>query len=93
MILLDDEAQVEASFSPFGDSGSVDARKLHGLSNVASARKSCWTHPMKLLGELWNLVLVRLETVLLSVQHMSRVCAECTIGLEIILDTPNDTPR
>jgi hypothetical protein len=50
---------------------------------------------MELIGEwvMWNLVLVRLETVLLSVQHKSRVCAERTIGLEIILDAPDDTPR
>jgi hypothetical protein len=26
MILLDDEAQVEARFSPFGDSANLDAR-------------------------------------------------------------------
>jgi hypothetical protein len=42
---------------------------------------------------MWNLVLVRLETVLESVQHMCTVCAECTILLEIVLDAPDDTPR
>jgi hypothetical protein len=31
MILLGDESQVEACLSPFGDSGTVDARKVHGL--------------------------------------------------------------
>jgi hypothetical protein len=35
-----------------------------------------------------NLVLVRLETVLASVQDGSTVCAERTKGSEIILDTP-----
>jgi hypothetical protein len=52
-------------------------------------------HPMELLGEwvMWNLVSVRLEIVLLSVQYGCTVCAECTIGSEIVLDTSDDTPR
>jgi hypothetical protein len=33
---------------------------------------------------MWNLILVRLETVL----DRCTVCAKCTIGSEIILDTP-----
>jgi hypothetical protein len=59
------------------------------------ARKSSWTHPMELLGEwvMCNLVLVHLEKVLLYVQYRCTVCAECTIGSEIILDAPDDTPR
>jgi hypothetical protein len=49
---------------------------------------------MELLGEwvIWNLISVRLETVLLSVQYRCTVCAECTIGSEIVLDAPDDTP-
>jgi hypothetical protein len=31
MVLLVDEAQVEASFGPFGDSANLDARLVHGL--------------------------------------------------------------
>jgi hypothetical protein len=31
MGLLGDEAQVEARFSPFGDSATLDARLVHGL--------------------------------------------------------------
>jgi hypothetical protein len=42
---------------------------------------------------MWNLVLVCLETVFESVQDRCTVCAERTIGLEIILDTPDRTPR
>ena len=34
-----------------------------------------------------------LETVLVSVQDRCMVCAKCTIGLQIILDAPNGTPR
>ena len=35
---------------------------------------------------MWNLVSVRLETVLVSVQGICVVCAKCTIGSEIVLD-------
>jgi hypothetical protein len=50
---------------------------------------------MQLLGEwvMWNLISVHLEIVLVSMQYRSMVCAECTIGSEIILDAPDDTPR
>jgi hypothetical protein len=41
----------------------------------------------------WNLLLVHLETVLMSVQYRCMVCAERTIGSEIILDAPDDIPR
>ena len=39
-----------------------------------------------------NLVSVHLETVLASVQDRWTVCAECTIGSEIVLDAPDGTP-
>jgi hypothetical protein len=56
---------------------------------------SLWTRLMKLLCDLgmWNLALVRLETVLVLVQHRSTVCAKCNISSEIILDAPDGTPR
>jgi hypothetical protein len=65
------------------------------VSNVPSDQKSSWMHLMELLGELvmWNLVLVRLETVLVLVQYRCTVCAERSIGSEIILDALDDTPR
>jgi hypothetical protein len=31
MVLIDDEAQVEAHFSPFGDSPNLDTRQVHCL--------------------------------------------------------------
>jgi hypothetical protein len=60
------------------------------VSNVPSAEKSSCMHPMELLGEwvMWNLVSVRLETVLLSVQYRCMVCAEHTNGSKIILVHP-----
>jgi hypothetical protein len=42
---------------------------------------------------LRNLVSVRLETMLVSVQDRSMVCVKHTIASEIILDTPVGTPR
>ena len=36
---------------------------------------------------MWNLALVHLETVLVSVQDRCMVCSKRTVGLEIILDT------
>jgi hypothetical protein len=50
MVLLDYKAQVEARFSPFGDSANLT-------------------------------------------QDRCTVCAERTIGSEIVLDAPNGTPR
>jgi hypothetical protein len=52
-------------------------------------------HMMELGGErvMWNLVLVRLETMLVSVQDRCTVCTEHTIGIEIILDALDGTPR
>jgi len=38
--------------------------------------------------DLWNLVSVRLEIVLVSVQDRCTVCAKRTIGLDIIFNAP-----
>jgi hypothetical protein len=40
-----------------------------------------------------DLVSVRVEIVLVSVQDRCIVCAKRTIGTEIVLDAPNDTPK
>ena len=34
MVLLGDEAQLEACFGPFGDSSNLDARWVHGLRTL-----------------------------------------------------------
>jgi hypothetical protein len=41
----------------------------------------------------WKLILVHLEIVLILTQDMCTVCAKRTIGLEIVLDTPDGTTR
>jgi hypothetical protein len=42
---------------------------------------------------MWNLVLVHLEIVLVSVQVRCTVCAKHTIGSEIVLDAHDNTTR
>jgi hypothetical protein len=53
MVLLGDEAQVDARFGPFGDSANLDTILLHGFAlNIPQAQKSFWTHPIEHLGDL-----------------------------------------
>ena len=63
--------------------------------NIPYAQKMFWIHPMELLGEwvMSNLVSIRLDTMLVSVQDWCPVCTKHTIGLEIILDASDGTPR
>jgi hypothetical protein len=42
---------------------------------------------------MWNLVLVHLEILYVSVQDRGMVCAKHLIGSKIILDTPDGIPR
>ena len=52
MELLDDEAQVEACFSLFGDSANLDARYVPGLRRTYHRlKKSFLMHPMLHLGD------------------------------------------
>ena len=37
--------------------------------------------------DLWNLVSVHLEIVLVSVQDRCTICAKCTIGIDIVFNT------
>jgi hypothetical protein len=41
---------------------------------------------------VWNLILFRLEIVLVLVQYRCMICAERTIGSEIVLYAPDGTP-
>ena len=38
----------------------------------------------------WKLILVRLEILLILTQDRSLVCVECTLGSEIVLETPDE---
>jgi hypothetical protein len=65
------------------------------VPNVPLAHKSCWTHPMELLidvGHVKSHFSLSRDSVS-EVQDRWMVCAKCTIGSEVVLDTPNGTPR
>jgi hypothetical protein len=42
---------------------------------------------------VWNLVLVCLEIALVLVQDWCTVCTEHTVGIDIVLDAVDGTPR
>jgi hypothetical protein len=131
MVLLGDEALVEACFRPFGDRANLDSRYVHSLCRTycrlgnhfgrtrnevrhdprhlgvirciqngfrsygmfrANHAPILHQHELTVTSVLWNLILVRLATELLSMQDRCTVCAKRTIGLEIILDEPQGTP-
>ena len=95
MLLLGDEAQLEARFGPFGDSANLDARSMHCLRRTYHRLRNRFGRTrwnFLVTWVIWNLVSVHLETVLVSVQHKCMVCAKCIIGSEIVLDTPDGTP-
>jgi hypothetical protein len=44
MVLLGDEAQVQAGLSPFGDSANLDARWMHGLCRMYRRLRNRFGH-------------------------------------------------
>jgi hypothetical protein len=64
-------------------------RKYHRLRNCFG--RTQWNYWMTRLT--WKLVSVHLGIVLILTQDRYMVCAEHTIGSEIILDAPDGTPR
>jgi hypothetical protein len=79
MVLLGDGAQAKARFGLFEDSANLDVRQVHGLHRT--------------YHRLGNLMLVRLEIVLVYVQDRCMVCAERNTDSKIVLDTLNGTAR
>ena len=57
--------------------------------------KSFWTHPMVPLGDEAQVEahFGLLDILLILTQDRCTVCVECTIGSEIVLDAPDETPR
>ena len=93
MLLLGDEAQLEAHFGPFGDS---DARSVHGLRRTYHRLgnhfgRTRWNSLVTWV--IWNLTSFRLETLLVSMQDRCMVCTRRTIGSEIILEALDGTNR
>jgi hypothetical protein len=93
---LGDVGHVESCFDPFGDSVSVSARKVHGLRqtyHMLSNRYGRTRWYFEVMRFKWKLILVHLEVMLILTQDSYMVCAECTIGSEIVLDAPDGTSR
>ena len=96
MRLLGDVGHVESCFVLFGDSVSLGARLLYDLRQTYHrlrnhfGRTRWYSYVTRLK---WMLLSVRLEIELLLTQDRCTVCAEHTIGSEIILDAPDVTPR
>ena len=78
MVLLGDEAQLEAHFSPFGVSANLDARPVHGLRRTYHRSRNRLHAPDELLGDVGHVESrsVRLEMVLVLVQDRCTVCAK-----------------
>ena len=80
IVLLGD---VEARFSPFGDSINLDTSLVHGLHrtrNRLGSHFGCTRWNSKATWVKWKLILLHLEIVLTSMQHRCMVCAKRTIG-------------
>jgi hypothetical protein len=96
VVLLVDEALVEARFGPFGDSANFDTRWVHGLCLTYQRLKNHFGRTRwnsYLMRVVWNLISVCLETVFVSVQDSCTVRAERVTGSEIILDAHDVTAR
>jgi hypothetical protein len=96
MELVDDDAHVEARFDPFGDSANLDGRYVHGLRQTyhwLRNRFRCTRWYSEVMRLKQKLISVHLEIVLILTQDRCTVCNEQTIGSEIILHAPDETPR
>jgi uncharacterized protein with PIN domain len=95
MVLLGDEAQVEALVRLeillilTQDRCMICAERTIGLDAVLHATDE----NSLVMWVMSNLVSVHLQIVLVSVQDRCTVCATRTIGLEIILDASDGSPR
>jgi hypothetical protein len=91
MVLLGDKAQVDAHFIPFGDSANLDARYVHDLRwmfhrLINHFGRTRWYSYMTWV--MWNLILVHLEIVLVSMQGRCMVYAKHTEALETFWTDP-----
>ena len=96
MVLLHDEAQVEARFGPLGDSANLDADRCTVCAKRTKGSENRFGRTRWNSYVMWvksDHVSICLETMLVSVQDRCMVCAKRSIGSEIILDTPDGTPR
>jgi hypothetical protein len=92
---LGDEAQVEAHFGLFGGSTNLDPRQVNGLPKTYHRLRNVFGRTRWNSEVTWvmsNLILVCLDTVLVSVQDRCMVYAKHTIGSGFVLDALDGTP-
>jgi hypothetical protein len=96
MELLGDLGYVESRFGLFANSANLDARLVHGLRRTYHRLRNhfgCTRWNCFMIRVMWNLVLVYLEIVLVSVQDRCTACAVHTTGSKIVLDAHDGTAR
>ena len=87
-----------------GDVGHVESRSVRLEMLLVLVQDRCTDHRLryhlghtqwytKVMKLSWKLVLVCLEIILIMTPDRCTVCAERTIGSEIVLGAPNGTPR
>ena len=83
MLLLGDEPHVEARFSPFGDSASLDVDRCTVCAERHHRLRNCFGRARWNSYVMWvmsNLLSIRLETVLVSLHDKCTVCAKHTMA-------------
>jgi hypothetical protein len=94
--LLSDVDHVESLFGLVRDCVSIGARWGNGLRQTYHMLRNHFGRTQwyfEVMRTKWKLNLVDLEIVLVLTQDRCTVCVERIIGLEIILDAPDVTPR
>jgi hypothetical protein len=79
MVLLGDEAQLEDRLGPFGASPNLEARQVHGLRQKYHRLENHLGLTRSNSSVMWilrNLILVHLDSGLLSGQDRCMVCAK-----------------
>jgi hypothetical protein len=96
MELHGDVGHVESCFGLFGDSVGVGARQVQDLHQMYNRLRNHFGRTRwysKVMRLKWKLDSVCLEIVLILMQDRCTACAERTVGSEMVLDTPDGTPR
>jgi hypothetical protein len=95
MVLLGGVDQVKIILV-YLESVNLVSRQVHGVHRMYHGHGNHFGHTRlnsKMTSVKWKLASFRLEIVLMSAQDRCTVCTECTRGMEIILGTPDGTPR
>ena len=94
MVHIGEVGQVEAHFSPFGDSVNLIARYMYGLRQTYHRLRNhfgCIQWCSDVTCVKWRLILFRLQIVLISAQDRCMICAEFSMAMEIVLGVPDGT--